>query len=196
MKPLTRGVIGKPEAQLIRRIMYGVGADGQIKISQAEVEVLFDLNDKTAEAENHPEWNDVFVKAVAAHLMMASGYQSISREKALQREEWLDDPDADVAGMLSRTLSSFGNLMNGATWEDAFQSNEAQMNEAWRRRNREDELENIAAEPVTQSEAKWLADRIGRDGVLHGNEKALLQYLKQEAEHIDPVLEPLLDKVA
>ena len=51
------------------------------------------------------------------------------------------------------------------------------------------------AEPVTQSEAKWLSERIGRDGVLHENEKALLVYLNEEAEHIDPLLQPLLDKV-
>jgi len=74
---LTRGVIGQPEAQLIRRIVYGVGADGQIKISRREVEVLFDLNDKTVETENHPEWHDVFVRAVAAYLMMSGGYQAL-----------------------------------------------------------------------------------------------------------------------
>jgi len=194
---LSPGVIGKPEAQMIRRIMYGVGADGQIRISQAEVEILFDLNDRTSEADNHSEWNDVFVKAVAAYLMMASGYQSISRQEALRREKWLDeDTDLDVAGLLSRTLASFGDVMRGGTWTGAFENNASASQEAWRRRNREDELKMIAAEPVTQSEAQWLSERIGRDGILHENEQALLSYIKSEAEHIDPMLKPLLDKVA
>lgn len=193
---LIPGVIGKPEAQFIRRVMYGVGADGQVKISQAEVEVLFDLNDRTAEAENHPEWNDVFVKAVAAYLMMAAGYQSVSRETALRREEWLDENEIDVAGMLSRTLSSFGALMQSDAWAKGLEGGENASEEAWRQRNREDELDMIGSEPVTQTEAQWLVDRIGRDGVLHENEKALLSYIKQEAQHIDPVLNPLLDKVA
>ncbi len=194
---LTPGVIGKPEAQMIRRIMYGVGADGQVKISQAEVEVLFDLNDRTSEADNHPEWNDVFVKAVAAYLMMAAGYASLSRQEALRRESWLDEEaESDVAGLLSRTLSSFGELMRNGDWSQAFQDETAANNETWRQRNREDELDMIAAEPVTQSEAMWLSERIGRDGVLHENEKALLAYINQEADHIDPALKPLIEKVA
>ncbi|MDJ0614806.1 MAG: hypothetical protein QNJ29_14150 [Rhizobiaceae bacterium] len=194
---LRPGVIGQPEAKMIRRIMYAVGADGQIRISQAEVDVLFDLNDRTSEAENHPEWNDVFVKAVAAFLMMASGYASVSREVALRREEWLDEENkTDVAGFLSRSLSSVGELMRNGGWSEAFQDNTNIMNEAWRQRNREDELEAITAEPVTQSEAQWLSERIGRDGVLHENEKALLAYIKEEADHVDPALQPLLEKIA
>ena len=193
---LVPGVIGKAEAQMIRRIMYGVGADGRIKISQEEVEVLFDLNDQTIEADNHPEWNDVFIKAVAAYLMMASGYQSVSRQEALRREEWLDeDHDADVTGLLSHTLSSFGDLMRGKGWSDALQTGAAENNAAWASRNEQTEAAMMEAEPVTQSEAKWLSERIGRDGVLHENEKALLAYLSEEAEHIDPILQPLLDKV-
>lgn len=193
---LTPGVIGKPEAQLIRRIMYGVGAEGRIRISQAEVEVLFDLNDQTVETENHPEWNDVFVKAVAAHLMMACGYENISRNEALRRDEWLDETDTDTAGMLSRTLSSFGSVLKGATWSDALKTTYQSDQEAWNERNSSKQENMKAAEPVSSSEAKWLAARINRDGVLHANEKALLKYIKQEAVHIDPVLQPLLEKVA
>ncbi len=193
---LTPGVIGKPEAQLIRRIMYGAGAEGRITISKAEVEALFELNDKTVEVENHPEWNDVFVKAVAAHLMMACGYQVMSRDEVLRREAWLDDTQADVGGLLSRTLSSFGSIMSSKTWSGAFDSNQTVMDEAWRQRNDQDDRDAELAAPVSSEEAVWLAERIGRDGILHENEKALLRYLKQEAEHIDPALQPLLDKVA
>ena len=53
---LTPGVIGGPEARLLRRILYGVGEEGRLAVSRAEAEVLFDLNDRTLEAENHPEW--------------------------------------------------------------------------------------------------------------------------------------------
>lgn len=65
---LKAGVIGAPEAALLRRVMYGVGAEGRVAVSKEEVEVLFELNDKTIEAENHPEWTDVFIKAVTCHL--------------------------------------------------------------------------------------------------------------------------------
>lgn len=193
---LTPGVIGQPEAKLIRRIMYGVGSQGRITISKAEVAVLFDLNDKTIEAQNHPEWNDVFVKAVGAHLMMSCGYENISRAEALQREAWLDDSQPDTMGMLSRTLSSVGSLLKAATWTDALQSPTEAGQQVWNARNSVAQQRAMAAAPVTSAEAEWLAGRINRDGVMHENEIALLRFVKQEADHIDPALQPLLDQVA
>ena len=193
---LTKGVIGAPEAKLIRRIMYGPGEGGRVAISHAEVETLFDLNDQTVEAQNHPEWNDVFVKAVAAHLMMASGYSALPPGEVLRREAWLDDASIDPAGMLVKTLNSFGALMRGESWQEAFQSDHNATEEAWRQRNRIQELDSIRSEPVDASEAKWLATRIGQDGVLHENEKALLSYLKKESPQLSESLDVLFEKVA
>lgn len=195
-KDLTAGVIGKPEAQLIRRIMYGVGAEGRIAISRVEVEVLFDLNDRTVDKDNHPEWNDVFVKAVGAYLMMGSGYKALGREEVLRREEWLDDTNVDVAGMLSKSLSSVGDLMRGSVWGELARDGNSRSNDAWGTRNEAVNHAASQAAPVDQSEAQWLAERIGRDGVFHENEKALLRFIKEEAEHIDPALEPLFAKIA
>ena len=193
---LVAGVIDAPEAKLIRRVVYGAGEGGRIAVSKPEVEVLFDLNDQTIEAKNHPEWNDVFVKAVTAHLMMASGYAALPREEVMRRQEWLDDSSVDVAGMLSRTLSSMADLLKDGRFSSATETLRDQMDSAWRKRNREGELAKIGSEPVDGSEASWLVERIGRDGVLHENEKALIRYLKEESPQLDASLKPLLDKVA
>lgn len=193
---LVKGVIGVPEAKLIRRVLYGMGAGGSVAISKCEVEVLFELNDRTVEMQNHPEWNDVFVKAVAAHLMMAAGYSALPREEVMRREEWLDDTSVDVAGMLSKTLSSFGSLLRDNRFETATTNMQDRMDGAWRNRNREGELRNISSEPVDLQEANWLVERIGRDGVLHENEKALIRYLRDESPMLNENLQPLLDKVA
>ena len=134
---LKPGVIGAPEAALLRRVMYGVGAEGRLAVSREEVEVLFELNDKTIETENHPEWTDVFIKAVACHLMAAGGYQVVDRKEAMRREEWLDDTEVDVAGMLSKTLSSVGQLMSGGLFSDALRSGSDLMDDAWAKRNEE-----------------------------------------------------------
>ena len=45
-------------------------------------------------------------------------------------------------------------------------------------------------------EARWLADRITRDGRVLTHEAALLSFIKHESPDIHPVLRPLLDKVA
>ena len=190
---IKAGVIGKAEAQLVRRVMYGVGAEGRVGISREEVEVLFDLNDRTVEVENHPEWNDVFVKAVACHVMMASGYQSLDRQEVLRREAWLDDTTVDVGGFLSKSLSHIGSIMSGKMFSD---TNDDEMEDVFRARNEKLEAEKALSNPVDEMEAHWLVDRIGRDGVLHENEKALISYLKKESPSLHSSLQPLLDKVA
>ncbi len=192
---LTSGVIGQPEALLLRRIVYGGASSHGIGISRAEIEVLFDLNDRTSQSENHPEWTDLFVKAMACHLMAASGYQVPDRKEALRREAWLEDTEVDVAASLSKTLSSIGGLFKAATWSEAAMSGN-EMENAWAERNADMEMREQLANPVDQSEAEWLAERIGRDGVFHENEKALLKYLKQQSPKIHPALQPLLEKVA
>jgi hypothetical protein len=48
----------------------------------------------------------------------------------------------------------------------------------------------------SEPEAGWLAERIGRDGRLHQNEKALLRFLKQESPRLHESLQPLLDRAA
>lgn len=189
-RTLTRGVIGAAEVEMLRRILYGFSGDGSSAITRAEAEVLFDLNDRTVEARNDPSWNDLFVKAVASFLMAASGYRAPSREEALRCAEWLGDTDVNLGGFFSRMFA--GGLKGYAT---AIRSDHG--SEAGFRRANEARAEAAAdSEAVNGDEARWLAHRIGRDGVLHGNEKALLRYLRQESPALHPDLRPLLDKVA
>lgn len=195
-KELRAGVIGAQEANLLRRVLYGVGSEGRLAVSKEEVEVLFQLNDMTVETENHAEWTDVFIKAVACHLMAVDGYHSVDRKEAMRREAWLDDAQVDVAGMLSKTLSSVGNLMKGGLSSGAMRSGSDAMDDAWAERNAQMEQEAHNTQAVDATESHWLVERIGRDGVLHENEKALISYLKQESPNLHSSLQPLLDKVA
>ena len=47
---LVPGVIGEAEVDLLRRILYAFGGDGNVGITRSEAEVLFTLNDATAGA--------------------------------------------------------------------------------------------------------------------------------------------------
>lgn len=193
---LKAGVIGAPEANLLRRVLYGVGSEGRLAVSKEEVEVLFELNDMTIETENHAEWTDVFIKAVACHLMAVDGYHAVDRKEAMRREAWLDDAEVDVAGMLSKTLSSVGDIMKGGLFGGAMRSGSDTMDDAWAERNAQVESEAQVTNKIDAEESHWLVERIGRDGVLHDNEKALISYLKQESPSLHSSLQPLLDKVA
>ncbi len=195
-KKFTKGVIGEAEAEILRRVIYAVSGESSIAVSRQEAEVLFELNDKTLELENHPAWNDLFVKAIASYLMAVSGYQPPDRQTAFAREEWLNDTEVDVAGTLKKALSSFGELFSADGFGDAFKSDHQRMQEAWEERNAEFEEASGKAEAVDFDESNWLVERIGRDGVFHENEKAIIRFLKEESPSIHPSLHPLLEKVA
>jgi hypothetical protein len=188
---LEPGIIGEADVSILRRILFAFGGHRAIGISREEAEVLFDLNDRTHEAENHPAWSDLFVKAVANFLMASRGYSVLSREEALRREAWLDAPTGGIAVLFGDMMSTM--LSNGlkgiwSTWR--------QEEDAWAARNRRAEAEIAEAEVVTSDEVKWLADRIGRDGVIHANERALLRFLSDESPDIHPSLRTLLDTAA
>lgn len=187
---LTPGVIGSSEVEVLRRILHAGGGENGTVISRSEAEVLFDLNDRTSESANSPEWNDLFMKAVANMLMCASGYTPPSREEALAREQFFADTDVDVGGFMKRMVSGgLTAIINAYTAPSGLEETRRDRNETF-------EMESRAAEKISADEARWLAERIGRDGVVHNNEQALLNFIRNNSPDIHPDLKPLLDKAS
>ncbi|WP_422376962.1 hypothetical protein [Roseibium sp.] len=185
---LKPGVISDGEVELLRRVLYAGAGCGGMAISRAEAEVLFDLNDATVEAENAPAWSELFTKAVANHLMALSGFAPPPREVALAREDWLEQPggfEGGIGGFFKKMVSGGVSGVREAYRDqpDPFAERGAAM-----------ETEIAVNEVVTGDETGWLVERIGRDGQLHENEKALLRFLREESPTIHPSLQPLLDK--
>jgi hypothetical protein len=185
-RKLEPGVIGEAEVDLVRRILYAFGGDGNIAITQQEAAVLFDLNDATSEVDNHPAWSDLFVKALANFLMAASGYEVPVREEALRREAWLDAPTAGVGSFMSQMLA--GSL--DAIW-DAYQHGTVD-GEPARSVETSGTIEFVPR--VTAEQARWAAGRIGQNGQLHENEAALINFLKSRQAYLHPKLFPVLDR--
>jgi hypothetical protein len=174
--------VNEAEVEVLRRIIYAFGGDSNITITQAEAEILFDINDATVGAANADSWRDLFVKAIANCVLSASGYAVPSREQALARESWLDRRgDLSPARMLSGIFSGYREL-----------SQEAQSIARLERQK----VEIITGEGVCLAEASWLANRIGRDGNMSPNELALIQCLKAESPTLHPDLSALVDKLA
>ncbi len=179
---LQPGQISECEVDLLRRVLYAFGADGNVAVTRAEAEVLFDIEDATANQPQLPAWQDLFVKAVANVIMAASGYAVPAREEALRREQWLDTRnDLSIASFLTRVFKSYHEQ---STEDRALARLERQR------------VEIITNEEVTETEAAWLAERIGRDGRVTANERLLLAFLKRESPRIHPVLQQLVDAVS
>ncbi|GAB4527818.1 MAG: hypothetical protein Tsb0019_29860 [Roseibium sp.] len=186
---LVPGVISDGEVELLRRVLYaGAGSNGSA-VSRSEAEILFDLNDATVEAKNAPAWSELFAKGIANYLMAMSGFTPPPRDVALAREDWLDQPGGFEGGLGGFFKKMFGGGVSGVREAygdrpDPFAERGASMSA------------NIAeTEIVTEDEAAWLIRRIGGDGLLHENEKALLRFIREESPNIHASLHPLLEKL-
>lgn len=171
------------EVDMIRRIIYAFGGDGHVAVTRAEADILFDIDEAIAASPANPAWTDFFVKAVANVIMAASGYAVPSREEAMHREASLDAPEqqTSVAAFLLSMVTS-----NLATVRDAYHSQTDE--ERALARLEHQRIEIITNEKITEVEAAWLANRLGRDGKLSPTETALVSYLKQESPSIHPLL--------
>jgi hypothetical protein len=187
---LVPGLIAKAEVELLRRILYAFGGDGNIAITRCEAEILFTINERTLSAKNDPEWNDLFIKAIANFVMCSSGYESPRREEALRRDHFFEQSDVDIGGFFGRMFSAG---MRGML--EAYRTS-TDVDADWEARNRSAEALARRAEQIDGGEAKWLVERIGRDHVLADNERALLKFIREASPSIHPDLKPLLDKVA
>ena len=193
---LHKGVIGEAEVELIRRILYAYGGEGGASISRTEAEILFDLNDRTWEADNHPAWRELFVKAIGNYLMAAATDRAPPRMEALAREAWLEDTTPDVAGTLVGAFASVGKLFSQAFFEDAFVSAHRQTEKAFAARNARIEAQIAQAEAVTDTEAEWLIEKMNKDGLINENERALLAFIRHNTGSVSPSLELFMEQNA
>ena len=177
-------VICKSDVELIRRLIFGPGGEGGLMITRAEAEFLFDLNDQTVENQNDPAWADLFVRAVGSY-MMATSDRLATTGDALPDKGWLEgDTNKD------RMVNSLRAVYRAA------QSPTARANEAFGKLNSVIAKKGREAAVITQDETKWITDRIGADGALHTNEKALLNFLSKESHDLHPDFKKLIDDAA
>jgi len=188
-----RVAIGAGDVAILTKALYAPAGDGSLLVTRREAELLFDLNDAAGTGDNDPAWGQFFVHAVANHLTNPLDVKPApTREMAAHRERWLDERGS-VASLLSGVA---GALAGGdiptrqvmdeidPTWDKHFNKETIAIADAAKLQ--------AAREAVDADEARWLADRIQRDGSIDENERALLAFLKRESPSIDAALVPLM----
>lgn len=186
-KQLKAHVINEADVEILRRILYAYAGDGNMSITTAEAGVLFDINDASAKADNHPSWPDLFAKAIANHLMFANNHVTVDRATALRREDWVNNTKTSPVDFIGAMVGSLRSIYHAATLTES-KDQEA------RRKALTDSI--ASNERLTKTECEWLSNRIGRDRVISDAERAALVFFKREAYDVDPALQPLLDQVA
>ncbi len=190
---LADGRIGADEVTLLRRILYSTAGEGNIAITRAEAEVLFDINDSVRGRENDPSWPDLFAKALTACVMTVSGYRALGREEAAHRDAWLEKPleRKGIGAFVSQMFEGRKHFSSVQSIKDAMKPGDPVGDDV-----NADEAARKEAEAVSAEEANWLVARIRRDGVFDDGESKVIAFIKQESPDIHPVLKPLLDELA
>lgn len=186
---LTPGIIGKAEVELLRRVFYSVGGDGGTGITRMEAEYIFELNDLTSDRENHPDWKTFFVGAIANHLMMIAAPAKTDLAEMKRREAWLTNgygrttPEQDkyegynARAILDAFKEVFGLKKKDPTGGFAIL----------------DVAATQQSEKITADEANWLVQALKADGKIDENERALLDFIREECPAIDESLKPILN---
>lgn len=187
--------ITQNDTALIRSFLYATGSDGNIAITRKEAGFLFDLNDMALCSANHASWSDLFIKAIASHVMGHIGYVAPSRKEALAQWHWVSDTEVNIAGFFQRMVAD-----GLAPLRDLY----AHANDAMRAPS-ENTYEQILktreqmasdAAGVTDHEADWLAERIGRDGIMDDNERAVIAYMRALDMVLPETLQALVEHAA
>ena len=187
------GVIDPADVDLIRAVVFGGGGDGSLTITQREAALIFELNNRTVEKENAPEWRTLFVQTVANYLMFPRGAPAVpDRAEAARRERWLEERRGTGA-YLKESLQSMNPYVFGGTVSGMMQERRGK-EEAAAGAERAAKAEAFARESIVEAEAKWLTDHIMQDGILHDNERALLTFIKENSPSIHSSLNPLFEQ--
>lgn len=163
--------INDVECSLLRRLIFSAGGDHPASVSQAEAEMLFRIKDATLYEANADGWERLFVQGVANYLLGFGGHEPLSRDRALELENFMNAPGLGLGSFLRRMLGSdvdaeverdFGSLLSIAPHAQTLA----------------DEAADAAhLEPV---EELWLRDHIDADEELDPLEKALLAFIAEE----------------
>jgi hypothetical protein len=185
--------VGKSDAMLLRRYLFAAGGAGNVAVTRAEAELLFDINDAAGHGENDPAWPELFVQGIVNHLMAHLGYTPPSREEAFRRDAFMRDSSVNVGGFFKRMMSA-----NRGAYKNAFFSifKNTSANEPYKAHNQAREADAAIAAQVTADEAAWLAERIGRNGALDENERRLIERMREHESELPAQLRALLKRAA
>lgn len=169
---LVPGQIGETELAMIRRVLFAVGGAGDIAVTRAEAEWLFELDAATEGRAHVSGWRDLFVSAVMNHLFAAGPSALLNRGDMMRRATWLKSEHRGGAGAF------FASVVSGGYQGFSERVRQLNPNEAMEAHNARRDAEAHVAAALETEEAAWLVTRIRADRRKTANEQALLAAVK------------------
>jgi hypothetical protein len=173
------------EVELLRRLIFAGGGEGAIIVDTQEADLLFRIKDATLEGDNASSWLRLFVQGVGNHLMAHSDYRPLSRDEALDLQDFMDNDVPSLGRFFKRMLPS--DKIGYGTITEVFKTLFPKTEDRFAKRLA---LDN--SHLITPEEAGWLKTHIAADEEIDTYEKALLTFILDEAEHAPAMLEGFL----
>jgi hypothetical protein len=187
------GVVTEGDVRLVRRAIYAPGGEGSYVVTRREAEMIFAINNATVASENDPGWQDLFVKAIANHMMFPRGApKALSADEYNRRDAWLEERRG-VGRLLAdvgRNVASLNLAEGWASWDPFGSRAAAERKTAEDARTRD----ALSRESIDEAEARWLLARIAEDDMVHENEVALLKFIRDNSPSVHPLLQTLFQK--
>ena len=183
------------DVAILRKALHAPAGDRGLLVSRREAEMLFALNEATGAGANAPAWTEFFTLSLANHLLNPMNDPVVpTYEEAASREKWLKEPGS-IGAMLGSIGQAFarGDVPFWEVWKEVDPTG-AERGREEAAADREQARVSLAREQVDADEAKWLSERILRDGSIDENERHLLAYLRKEAPAIDAALDAVMKK--
>lgn len=176
------GVVTRADLEALRTVVYAATEGSSLHVTRDSAESLFRIADAVSGGDPNSAFEEFFAKAIGNYLMGIAFRWTASAQEAQELENWLDAPTPGLGGFLS---AMFGRK------EAAFEDIETDSIQ-----NAADAVEMARAEKIDAAEARWLIERLNRDGVISNAEKRLLRFLKEESPSVAPELQALIDRAA
>ena len=169
---LEKGNVTQAEARLLRRILFSSASERPAGISRTEAELLYRIKDAALDADNAPEWKQLFVQGVGNYLAGFTSYEAISHERAAELENFMSDSRSSLGNFVGR--------MGKSSLRDNFFEVIALMLSG--EPDGPDRAAQIAdARSIDFNEQSWLEAKIDGNGQVDEYDQALLAFLEEES---------------
>ncbi len=158
--------INATECALLSRVIYACGGDNATVVSTDEADMLFRIKDATLGKNNAAQWQDLFVKAIANHLLAHRDYQTLSREDQMRLDAYTADTGVHVGRFFGRMIG-----LGRPSLPEAVIAIPDEIN---------DEAAAAVDHQLTPGEIQWTVEHIRADGHTDALEKALIAFLRNE----------------
>ena len=182
--------LDRSDVERLRRVIYSKGGDGNIAVTRHEAEALFDVNDALKGADADPAWLDLFKRAVANAVLFESDWHPDGKAE-LHRQAWLADTGFHPLRHFVTGLES------PAAWSDILESAREMrqldfQDHSLDRAYQAQAAAQADAEKLSDDETHWLIERIRGNGVYDKNERAVVDYIRDNARSSGAQVEALM----